>query len=143
MGERFLNNSKERGNTVIEEEEDYLILRRWTKTKTFNQLMKVLPAFMFGDSGSSCRIRIILKSMFDIEVINKQIGGVGDNTHATRKGKLKSHVYVLCKQKGQRKYNFLVQSSTAGLAMDCRVGLSWYFRCGCPISRPRPVLAFS
>ena len=21
---------------------------------------------------------------------------------------------------------------TAGLAMDCRVGLSWYFRCGCP-----------
>ena len=32
---------------------------------------------------------------------------------------------------------------TAGLAMDCRVGLRWHFRCGCPISKPRPVLDFS
>ena len=32
---------------------------------------------------------------------------------------------------------------TAGLAMDCRAGLRWHFRCGCPISKPRPVLDFS
>ena len=32
---------------------------------------------------------------------------------------------------------------TAGLAMDCRVGLRWHFCCGCPISKPRPVLDFS
>ena len=29
---------------------------------------------------------------------------------------------------------------TAGLAKDCRVGLRWHFCCGCPISKPRPVL---
>ena len=34
-------------------------------------------------------------------------------------------------------------SHTAGLVMDCRVGLRWYFRCGCPISKPGPVLGFS
>ena len=33
--------------------------------------------------------------------------------------------------------------NTAGLAMDCRVGLRWYFRYDCPISKPRPVLGFS
>ena len=27
--------------------------------------------------------------------------------------------------------------------MDCRLGLHWHFRCGCPISKPRPVLDFS
>ena len=30
--------------------------------------------------------------MFDIENINKQIGGVGNNIHLTRKGKLKAEV---------------------------------------------------
>ena len=30
--------------------------------------------------------------------------------------------------------------ATAGLAMDCRVGLRWYFRCGCPNSKQRSVL---
>ena len=35
------------------------------------------------------------------------------------------------------------QTITAGLAKDCRVGLRWHFRCGCPISKPRPVLDFS
>ena len=33
--------------------------------------------------------------------------------------------------------------NTAGLAMDCRVGLHWHFRCGCLILKPRPVLDFS
>ena len=27
--------------------------------------------------------------------------------------------------------------------MDCRVGLRWHFCCGCPNSKPRPVLDFS
>jgi len=29
------------------------------------------------------------------------------------------------------------------VAMDCRVGLRWHFRCGYPNSKPRPVLNFS
>ena len=33
--------------------------------------------------------------------------------------------------------------TTARLAMDCRVGIHWHFRCGCPNSKPRPVLDFS
>ena len=32
---------------------------------------------------------------------------------------------------------------TTGLAMDCGVGLRWHFHCGCPFSKPRPVLDFS
>ena len=35
------------------------------------------------------------------------------------------------------------QRTTAGLAMDYRVGLRWHFHCGCPISKPRPFLDFS
>ena len=37
----------------------------------------------------------------------------------------------------------IIKKATAGLAMDCRVGLRWYFPCGCPISQPIPVLDFS
>ena len=33
--------------------------------------------------------------------------------------------------------------ATSGLTMDCRVSLRWHFCCGCPISKPRPVLGFS
>ena len=33
--------------------------------------------------------------------------------------------------------------NTAGLTIDCRVGLRWHFRYGCQISKPRPVLDFS
>ena len=33
--------------------------------------------------------------------------------------------------------------STTGLAKNCRMGLRWYFRCGCPISKPRPLFDFS
>ena len=47
---------------------------------------------MFGDSGSSCHIRNTTEGMFDVEDINNQIGGVGNNIHATRKGKLKVEV---------------------------------------------------
>ena len=32
---------------------------------------------------------------------------------------------------------------TAGLATNWRVGPRWHFRCGSPISKPRPVLDFS
>ena len=32
---------------------------------------------------------------------------------------------------------------TAGLVIDCRLGLPQHFCCGCPISNPRPVLGFS
>ena len=32
---------------------------------------------------------------------------------------------------------------TAGLVMNCRVGLRWHFCCGCPISKPRLILDFS
>ena len=32
---------------------------------------------------------------------------------------------------------------TAGLAMGCRVGLRWHFRCGCTVSKSRQVLGFS
>ena len=32
--------------------------------------------------------------------------------------------------------------ATAELAMDCRVDLRWYFRCGCPIQKSRPFLGF-
>ena len=38
---------------------------------------------------------------------------------------------------------FNVQYHTAGLARDCRVGIRWHFRYGCPISKPRSVLDFS
>ena len=34
------------------------------------------------------------------------------------------------------------QIYTAGLTGGCRVSLCWQFCCGCPISKPRPVLDF-
>ena len=37
---------------------------------------------------------------------------------------------------------WVVKSNTAGLAMDCRVGLRWHFCSGFPISNPRSVLDF-
>ena len=36
-----------------------------------------------------------------------------------------------------------LRRNTAGLTMDCRVGLRWHLHCGCPISKPRSVLGFS
>ena len=47
---------------------------------------------MFGDSGSSCHIRNTTEGMFGVKDINDQIGGVGNNIRATRKGKLKVEV---------------------------------------------------
>ena len=48
---------------------------------------------MFGDSGSSCHIRnYTMECMFHIETMNEQIGHVGNNIRATRKGKLKAEV---------------------------------------------------
>ena len=47
---------------------------------------------MFGDSGSSCHIRNTMEGMFDVEIINEQIGGVGNNICATRKGKLRANI---------------------------------------------------
>ena len=39
--------------------------------------------------------------------------------------------------------SFTLTEGTAGLTMDCRVGLRWYFCCGCPNSKTRLVLNFS
>ena len=47
---------------------------------------------MFSDSDSSCHIRNTLEGMFDIETINEQISGVGNNIRATSKSKLKAEV---------------------------------------------------
>ena len=44
---------------------------------------------MFGDSACSCTLTNTLEGMYDIEDINEEIGGVGSNTKATRKGKLR------------------------------------------------------
>ena len=40
-------------------------------------------------------------------------------------------------------YILIFCNSTAGLAMDWRVGLRWHFCCSCPNSKPRPVFDFS
>ena len=45
--------------------------------------------------------------------------------------------------KTPQQYDIFRLSSTAGLVIDCRVGLHWHFCCGCPNSKPRPVLDFS
>ena len=47
---------------------------------------------MFGDSGSSYDIRNTMEDMFDIENINEQNSGGGNNIHVTREGKLKAEV---------------------------------------------------
>ena len=117
----FLNGSKERGNAVIEEleEEDYVEETDkdfqsddesvaevgFIATESTDQKEKALacvidgvthPSFtsstMFGDSGSSCHIRNTMEGMFDVETINEQIGGVGNNICATRKGKLRANI---------------------------------------------------
>ena len=44
---------------------------------------------MYGDTACSCTITNTLEGMYDIEDIYEQIGGVGSNIVATKKGKLK------------------------------------------------------
>ena len=114
--ERFLGRQKERGNAVIEEEdyveethEDYqsdhesvaevgFVMKEVEDEKGLACVVdgvsypSFMEATMFGDSGSSYHIRNTTEGMFDIENINEQIGGVGNNIRATRKGKLKAEV---------------------------------------------------
>ena len=121
--ERFLNDSKERGNAAIDEleEENYIEETEEdfqsddesvaevgfiaTATESTDQKEKALacvidgvthPSFtsstMFGDSRSSCHIRNTMEGVFDVETINEQIGGVGNNICTTRKGKLRANI---------------------------------------------------
>ena len=111
--ERFLNKQKERGNAAIdkveETDEDYesenesvaevgFVAKEVEPERGLACVVDGMtyPSFtddtMFGDSGSSCHIRNSAEGMFDVEDIDDQIGGVGNNIRATRKGKLKVEV---------------------------------------------------
>ena len=75
-----------------------------------------------------CRLQIkAFKNLID--TINEAGGQAGATPHS---------IDLVCQEQGLK-----IHLHTAGLTMDCRVGLHWHFHCYCLISKPRPVLDFS
>ncbi len=54
-----------------------------------NQYPSFASKTTFGDSACSCMLTNTMEGMYNIKDINEEIGGVGSNIKATKKGKLR------------------------------------------------------